>query len=65
MSQVVSLAQLTGKLNLLLIFLTPINIVCGFLLVLITLTLLPFLLFPTGLLISLLGGLRKNVFILG
>ena len=47
MVQVVSLAQLARKLHLLLIFLTPIIIIRGFRLVLITLTLLPFLLFPT------------------
>ena len=59
MSQVVSLEQLIRKLNLFLIFFTPIIIVCGFLLVLITLTLLTFLLFPIELLIALLKILCK------
>ena len=43
----------------------PINIICGFWLVLVSLTFLPLFIFPAGLLISLLGGLCKSICILG
>ena len=65
MGQVIFMAQLTWEIHLLLLFLAPISIVCGFLLVLVSLTLFPSLLFPTELLISLLIGLCKNIYILG
>ena len=65
MSQVISLAQLTRKIHLLLIFLNPISIICGFRIVLVSLTFLPLLLLPTGMLIALLRGLCKNICILG
>ena len=64
-SKVVLLAQLTRELDLLLFFLAPINIVCGILLVLVSLSLLTFLFLPTGLLIALLRVLCKNICILG
>ena len=57
MGQVTFMAQLTWEFDFLLFFLAPINIVSGFLLVLVSLTLLSSLLFPTGLLITLLRGL--------
>ena len=61
----VFLAELARKLDFLLFFPPP-SIVCGILLVLISLTLLTLVLFPTGLLISLLGRLRNiNVQTLG
>ena len=65
MGQVIFQAQLTGKFHLLLLFFSPINITCGFQLALVSLAFLPLFLFPTGLLIALLGGLSKNVCILG
>ena len=63
--KVVLVAQLTRELKLLLFFLSPISIVHGLLLVLVSLSLLSFLFLPTGLLISLLRGLCKNIFTLG
>ena len=53
----VSLAQLARKFDLLLLFLTPLNIFRGLLFVLVPLTFIPFVLFPIGLLIALLGRL--------
>ena len=64
-SKVVLLAQLTRELDLLLFFFSPISIVHGLWLVLISLSLLTFLFLPDGLLIALLRGLCKNICILG
>ena len=64
-SKVVLVAQLTQELDLLLFFLSPISIVRGILLVLISLSLLAFLFLPVGLLITLLRGLCKNICTLG
>ena len=64
-SKVVLMAQLTWELDLLLFFLPPISIVCGLLLVLISLSLLSFLFLPVGLLIALLRGLCKNICTMG
>ena len=60
MSKVVLLAQLTRELDLLLFFFSPISIVRGLLLVLISLSLLAFLFLPAGLLIALLRGFTKT-----
>ena len=65
MGEVIFMAQLTWEFHLLILFLAPISIICGFLLVLISLPFLFSLLFPTGLLIFFLRGLCKNIFILG
>ena len=58
------MAQVTWEFHLLLFF-SPISIVCGFFLVLLSLTFFPFLIFPTGLLIALLRDLCKNICTLG
>ena len=65
MGEVIFMAQLTWEFHLLLFFLAPISIVCGFLLVLVSLPFLSSILFPIGLLISLLRGLCKNICTLG
>ena len=65
MGEVILMAQLRWELHLFLFFLSPISIICGFLLVLIFLPFLSSPLFPTVLMISLLRGLCKNICILG
>ena len=65
MGEVIFMAQLAWEFHLLLLFLSPISIVCGFLLVLVSLPFLSSLLFPTRLLIALLRGLCKKIFTLG
>ena len=60
MGQVIFLAQLTGKFHLIFLFFSPISIICGFWLVLVSLTFLPLFLFPTGLLIALLEDCAKT-----
>ena len=64
-SKVVLMAQLTWEINLLLFFLAPISIIHGLLLVLVSLSFLSSLFLPTGLLISLLRGLCKNICTMG
>ena len=65
MGQVIFMVQLTWEFHILLFFLGPISIVCGFLLVLVSLPFLFSLIFPTGLLTALLRGLCKKNFIFG
>ena len=65
MGQVIFMAQLTWEFHLLLFFCLPISIVCGFWLVLVSLTFLSLFIFSTRLLIALVGGLRKNICIMG
>ena len=65
MSKVVLVAQLTRELNLLLFFLAPIGTIRGLLLVLVSLSFLSSLFLPTGLLITLLRVMCKNLCTLG
>ena len=61
MGEVILMAQLTWEFHLFLLFLDAIRIVCGFMLVLISLPFLSSLLFPTGLLIAFERSVQKHL----